>query len=94
MPATAAFRARVDVPEAVMLAGLTVAVTPAGGEVVRVTVPVKPLRGARAIVEMPVAPGLRGPTVLGLVEMVKSTTATVTLTVWNRVPLVPVTVTK
>ncbi len=94
MPAIAAFRVRVDAPEAGILAGLTVAVTPAGGEVVSVTMPVKPLRGARAMVEVPEVPGLRGPTVLGLEEMVKSTTATVTPTECTRVPLVPVTMTK
>ena len=49
----------VDVPEPpVILVGLTAAVRPALGLVVRVTVPVNPLTGDTVIVAVPDAPAL------------------------------------
>ena len=60
----------------------------------RVTVPVKPFRGAMLIVELPPTPALTL-TLVGLGEMVKSDvwTETETLVECVREPLVPVTVT-
>ncbi len=99
MPALAALAVRLDVPEPpVMLVGETDALRPAEGAVVRVTVPVNPPTGLTVIVEVPEAPALSGPTVVGLELMVKSgdedaDTVTVTLAVLDAEPLVPVTVT-
>jgi len=62
----------------------------------RLTVPVKPFRGATLIVEAPPTPALKV-MLVGLEEMVKSGedvwTETETLVEWVRDPLVPVTVT-
>ncbi len=84
------------VPEPpVMLVGLTEQVSPVAGEtlVVRATVPVKPLTGATVIVDIALTPGVVL-TVVGLAAIVKSTTWTVMVAVvWDRDPLVPVTVT-
>ena len=67
------------VPEPpVMLVGLTEQVSPVEGEtvVVRATVPVKPLTGATLIVDIAPTPGVVL-TVVGLADIVKSTTRTV-----------------
>ena len=74
--------------------GISVQVRPADGVGVRVTVPVKPFRAVTVIVEDPVEPsdicglGLTGPA-----ATVKSWTVKVTVALWVRAPLVPVTVT-
>ncbi len=76
------------------LAGLiAVQVRPAGnGASDRDTVPLKAPTGATVIVEMADCPAL---TVAGEVaETVKSVTTKLTVTAWERVPLVPVTVTE
>ncbi len=77
-----------------MLDGVSVHVRPAGETVeVSVTVPVNPLIGATVIVEVPVAPA-RTVTLVGDAVTEKSCvppTVTVTVTVWEREPLVPVT---
>ncbi len=76
-----------------MLVGLKVHVNPAGETVeARATVPVKPFTGATVIVEVAVAPA-RALTLVGLAVTVKSVTVIVTVAEWDRVPLVPVTVT-
>jgi len=84
------------VPEPpVMLVGLSEQVSPVAGEtlVVRATVPVKPLTGATVIVDIALTPGVVL-TVVGLADIAKSTTWKVTVAVvWDRDPLVPVTVT-
>jgi hypothetical protein len=63
---------------------------------VRVTVPVKPFRGATVMVEVPLAPGSTV-TLVGLDEIVKSGdevwTETKTLVECEREPLVPMSVT-
>ena len=84
----------VDVPEPpVMLVELRVHVRPEDGLLVRATVPVNPFTGATAIVDVPEAPALTT-TLVGLAVIVKSTTLTVIVpVVWDRVPLIPVTVT-
>ena len=62
----------------VTLAGLRVHVRPVAGEMllVRLTVPVKPLAGATVIVDVALTPGVVS-TVVGLADIVKSTTRTV-----------------
>ncbi len=76
-----------------MLVGLRVHVRPAGETLlVSVTVPVNPCSGATVIVEVPAIPALTV-TLVGLAVTVKSLTVTVTVAVWVREPLVPVTVT-
>lgn len=94
MPAVVELTVRVDIPDPpVMLAGLTVAVRPDDGLVVRATVPLNPLTGATVIVTVPEAPALTT-TLVGLAVIVKSTTLIVIVpVVWERVPLIPVTVT-
>ena len=94
MLAVAEEHVSVDVPEPpVMLVGLMVHVRPEDGLLVRATVPVKPLTGATAIVTVPEAPVLTI-TLVGLAVIVKSTTLTVIVpVVWERLPLMPVTVT-
>jgi hypothetical protein len=84
----------VDVPEPpVMLVGLRAHVRPEDGLLVRATVPVKPLTGATVIVTGPEEPALTT-TLVELAVIVKSTTLTVMVpVVWERVPLIPVTVT-
>lgn len=78
-----------------MLVGTRVHVRPVVGEMllVRLTVPVKPLTGITTIVDMPATPGVVL-TMVGLANIWKSTTCTVTvLVVCDSDPLVPVTVT-
>ncbi len=66
---------------------------PAGEtEDVSATVPVKPFRGATVIVEAAAAPA-KAVTLVGLAATVKSWMVMVTVAVWDRAPLVPVTVT-
>jgi len=82
-------------PDPVMLVGLRVQVSPLAGEIllVRLTVPVKPLRAMTVIVDVPATPGVVL-TVVGLANIWKSTTWTVIVAVvCDSVPLVPVTVT-
>lgn len=70
--------------------GLVVAVRPVGAEVERVRVPVNPLR---ELTWMTVRPAMFGWMVseFGDMKIAKSSTFTVTVTVWDSVPLVPVT---
>jgi len=77
-----------------MLEGVVEQVSPAGETlVVRATVPVKPLTGITVIVDVPATPGVVF-TMVGLANIWKSTTWTVIVAVvWDRDPLVPVTVT-
>ena len=74
-----------------MLLGVTVQVNPAGDtELASATVPVNPFTGATVIVE--VAGVLTVVvTAVGLAVTVKSWTMNVTVAVWDREPLVPVT---
>ena len=85
---------RVEVPEPVTLVGVRVQVRPVVGDTVavRLTTPVKPWRAVIVIVEVPAVPAFVE-TAVGLADMVKSWTVTVTVAVWDSVPLVPVTVT-
>lgn len=67
----------VEVPEPpVMLVGLTVAVSPALGLLVRATVPVNPLTDATVIMAVPEAPALIV-RLVGLALIVKSVTVNV-----------------
>jgi hypothetical protein len=78
-----------------MLVGLREHVSPVEGEtlLVRLTVPVKPLVGMTVIVDVPATFGVVLTTV-GLANIWKSTTLTfIVAVVWEREPLVPVTVT-
>ncbi len=76
-----------------MLVELRVHVRPAGETVVAsVTVPVNPLSGATVTVEVAV-PTTVAVTFVGLAVTEKSRTVTVTVALWDSVPLVPVTVT-
>ena len=74
--------------------GVRVQVSPVAGEIVAasVTVPVKPLTGATVIVDVPAA-FASTVTVVGLAVTVKSRIFTVTTAEWDRIELVPVTVT-
>ncbi len=76
------------------LVGLSVQVSPVEGDdaEVRLTVPVNPLVGAIVIVEVAEDPALAF-ALVGLAVTLKSWTVTVTVTLWNSTPLVPVTVT-
>jgi len=78
----------------VTLVGLNVQVSPVEGDdaEVRATVPVNPLMGAIVIVEVAEDPALAF-ALVGLAVTLKSWTVTVTVTLWNSPPLVPVTVT-
>ncbi len=68
-------------------------VRPAGETVaVRATVPVKPFTGATVMVEVAAVPALTL-ALVGLAVTVKSWTVKVTMAEWDRIPLVPVTVT-
>jgi hypothetical protein len=58
--------------------------------VVRLTTPAKPLRAVIVIVEVPAEPALTV-TLVGVAVIVKSWTTKVTVTEWDREPLVPVT---
>ncbi len=76
-----------------MLLGVRVHVRPAGAtEEVKVTVPVKPWRGATVIVEVAAVPAVVV-TLVGLAVTEKSRTVNVTVALWLVLPLVPVTVT-
>jgi len=77
-----------------MLEGVRVHVSPVAGKIedVSATVPVNPWTGATVIVEVPAVPAL-AVTVVGAAVTVKSRIVTVTVAVWVREPLVPVTVT-
>ncbi len=80
-------------PEAMLIeVGLTEAVSPEGVEVDSPTEPAKPLTLPNWIVEVPEAPARRVRDV-GLAEIVKSTTTTVTCTECDSDPIVPVIVT-
>ena len=59
---------------------------------VRATVPVNPWSGATVMVDVALAPATTV-ALVGLAVTVKSLTVTVTVAVWDRAPLVPVTVT-
>jgi len=85
---------KVDVPEPVTLVGVRVQVRPVVGETVavRLTTPLKPWSAVIVIVEVPAVPALVA-TEAGLAAIVKSWTVTVTVAAWDRVALVPVTVT-
>ena len=64
---------RVEVPEPqLMLPGLRVAVRPADGFAVSMTVPLKPLMGDTVIVTVRVAPAFSCSIVVGLAVIVKS----------------------
>ncbi len=77
----------------VTLAGFSEAVRlPEDEAAVRVMVPLNPPRLARLMVEEPLEPVAKL-TVVGLGEMLKSGTLTVMVTLWTRLPIVPVTVT-
>ncbi len=83
-----------EVPK-VTLAG-RVQVRPAGAEADtdRVTVPVSPFRAVTVIVEVPGEPALMVAGLTAPAAMLKSTTwKSMVAVVWDRVPLVPVTVT-
>ena len=76
-----------------MLLGVRVHVRPAGAtEEVKVTVPVKPWRGATVIVDVAAVPAVVV-TLIGLAVTEKSRTVNVTVALWLVLPLVPVTVT-
>jgi hypothetical protein len=76
-----------------MLLGVRVQVNPAGDtELASATVPVNPFSGATVIVEVAAVPTVVV-TAVGLAATVKSWIVNVTVAVWVREPLVPVTVT-
>jgi len=85
---------RVLVPEPVTLVGVSVHVKPVVGETVaaRLTTPLNPWSAVTVIVEVPAVPALTL-TAVGLAVTVKSWIVTVTVAEWERLPLVPVTVT-
>ena len=85
---------RVDVPEPVTLVGVRVQVSPVVGLMLDAmfTIPLKPLRAATLIVEVPATPALIV-TVVGLAEIVKSWTLYVTVVDATFAPLEPFTVT-
>ena len=94
MPAVAELTVSVEVPEPpVMLVGLTVAVSPALGLVVKPTVPVNPLTAATVIVTVPEEPALIV-TLVALALIVKSVTVNMAVAEWVIVPLIPVIVTE
>ena len=81
---------RVELPEPVTLVGVSVQAVLL---LARLTVPANPLSPVMVIVDVPAAPTLTG-TVVGLAVIVKPAAALkVTVTEWDREPLVPVTVT-
>jgi hypothetical protein len=84
----------VEVPEPVTLAGVSVHDRPVAGETaaVRLTTPANPLTAVTVIVEVPAMPTVVE-TEVGLAAIMKSWTMKVTVAVWLRLPLVPVTVT-
>ena len=72
---------RVEVPDPVTLVGVNVQVRPAGEILdVRATTPLKPLTAATVIVDVPEPPTVKL-MLVGLAEIVKSWTVTVTVTV-------------
>jgi hypothetical protein len=79
----------VALPEFVRLVGLMVQLVLF---VVRLIVPVKPFTAVAVIVEVPATFALTV-TDVGLALIVKSLTVKVTVVAWDRLPLVPVTVT-
>ena len=84
---------RVEVPEPATLVGARVHVRPDGDMLeVSATVPLNPLTAVTVIVDVP-EPATMKPKLAGLAVSVKSRTVTVTLVLWIRDPLVPVTVT-
>ncbi len=98
MPATPE-QERVEVPDVVvppraMLVEDNVQVRPDDGDTVSdsATVPVNPLRPVTVMVEVPTAPVLTV-RLLGLAATVKSWTMKLTVALWVRLLLVPVTVT-
>jgi hypothetical protein len=93
LPAVAELTVSVEVPEPpLMLDGLRVAVSPADGFAVRVTVPVNPLTGAIVIVTVVEAPALIM-TLVGLAVIVKSVNVKVAVVERVRIPSVLVIVT-
>jgi hypothetical protein len=85
---------RVDVPEPPLtLVGLSVAVNTAGALAVRITFPEKPPSGLIVIELVPEAGQVFTRIETGRAVIVKSCTLTVTVVVWLRLPLIPVTVT-
>jgi hypothetical protein len=85
---------RVEVPEPVTLVGDSVHVRPVLGETLDVseTVPAKPSSAVTVIVDVPATPAFTV-TLVVLALIVKSWIVYVTVAEWDRVPLVPVTVT-
>ena len=86
----------VDVPELVIDVGLRETVIADGALAVSATVPLKPPTDVTVTVLLPVLDpdaGWTMDTLVGLAVSVKSCTLTVTIVVWVRDPLVPVTVT-
>jgi hypothetical protein len=57
----------------------------------RATVPANPFRGATVMVEVPATPALTF-TLVGFADIEKSWVRYVTVAMWDRLPLVPVTV--
>ncbi len=87
VPAAGKVHDRVELPEPVTLVGDTVHDVLL---VVRLTTPAKPFTEEIVIVEVPAEPALTV-TLVGDAVMVKSWTTNVTVTEWDRDPLVPVT---
>ena len=87
VPAAGKVHDRVELPEPVTLVGDTVHDVLL---VVRLTTPAKPFTAEIVIVEVPAEPALTV-TLVGDAVMVKSWTTNVTVTEWDRDPLVPVT---
>jgi hypothetical protein len=85
---------RVEAPEPVTLVGVRVHERPVAGETVwaRLTTPTNPLTAVTVIVEVPAVPTVVL-TAVGLAVTVKSCTMKLTVALWDRLPLVPVTVT-
>ena len=85
---------RVEVPEPMSLVGVRVQMRPVEGDTVeaRLTTPAKPLTAVIVTVEVPATPALTV-TLVKLVAIVKSCTVKVMVAEWDRLPLVPVTVT-
>ncbi len=87
VPAAAKVHDRVELPEPVTLVGDTVHDVLL---VVRLTTPAKPFTAVIVIVEVPEEPAFTV-TLVGDAVIVKSWTTNVTVTEWDRDPLVPVT---
>jgi len=82
----------IEVPEPVTLVGLSEAPRLGEAATARLTVPLKPPRELMVMVLLPELP-CAIETDVGLAVIVKSWTFTVTIVLWVRDPLVPVTVT-